>query len=99
MDFPKPQPGERLVIWRRLAAELAGDGVAQDLDKVFQTLSQAIELSGAQIKLALLGAIFGARRAAKPLGLEHIYLGIDRELAKDGRFLTPQERERIQRNV
>jgi hypothetical protein len=52
-------------------------------------------VSGAQIKLAVLAAIFMAQQTAEPLSLEHLLGGLDRELAKEGRSVTPRERERI----
>ena len=48
-------------------------------------ISASIELSGAQIKNAVLAAIFIARRRRQPVGVEQLIRGIDRELGKEGR--------------
>jgi hypothetical protein len=85
MDFPRPRAGERRQIWQRLTRELAGEERAVELDRVLGTIADLVDLSGAQIKLALLGAIFCAREAGAPLGLDHLYIGMERELAKEGR--------------
>jgi hypothetical protein len=68
------------------------------LANVLRALADTLELSGAQIKLALLGAIFLARHAERPLALEHLLGGIERELAKEGRGIEAADRERITRH-
>jgi len=85
MDFPRPRAAERRQIWQRLTRELAGEERLGALDKVLATIAELVDLSGAQIKLSLLAAIFCAREARAPLGLDHLYVGIERELAKEGR--------------
>ena len=97
-EFQRPAATERRVIWQRLVGELSGSPRAVELRSVLDSVADTIELSGAQIKLALLGALFAARREDKPLGLAHLYHGIGRELAKEGRGVSPNERERIDRH-
>jgi len=94
-DFPRPGATERLRLWQRIVKELAGPASATELDALLGTLAEVIDVSGAQIKLAVLGALFLARQEGKPLGLEHLVRGAARELAKEGRGITPAERERI----
>ena len=98
LDFPSPEPAERLMIWRRLTGELAGPEREQALLALLGKVAEHVELSGAQIKLALLAAVFAARQGGQPLHLRHIYVGIDRELSKVGRALSPKDRERIERH-
>jgi hypothetical protein len=61
-------------------------------------LAANVELSGAQIKNAVLGAMFVARRSGSPLALEHLLRGIERELGKEGRAVGSRERERLMRD-
>jgi AAA+ superfamily predicted ATPase len=96
MDFPRPEALERLRIWRRLARELLGEKQELELLPLLQGAADAVELSGAQIKLALLGAIFAARQASERLNGTHLCVGIDRELVKAGRNFGLKERERIE---
>jgi SpoVK/Ycf46/Vps4 family AAA+-type ATPase len=97
MDFQNPEAGERLQIWRRLTNELVGADREAELGPLLRRIAEQVELTGAQIKLALLGAVFGARQARQPLSLGHLYLGIEREMTKAGRDLGPKARERIER--
>jgi len=96
MDFPRPRAAERLAIWRRLTRELAGDERAAALDGLLTAFAELVDLSGAQIKLALLGAVFFARETRQPLDLDHLHSGVQRELAKEGRTgeLGPKEKFR-----
>jgi hypothetical protein len=55
------------------------------LDPLLGSIAELVDLSGAQIKLALLGAIFCAKETGQPLGLDHLHRSIERELAKEGR--------------
>ena len=97
MDFPRPRPAERLAIWRRLTRELAGEDRAGQVDSVLWAFADLVDLSGAQIKLALLGAVFCAKEARQPLNLNHLYRGIERELAKEGRTGELGDKERFKR--
>jgi hypothetical protein len=97
MEFPRPGTEERRRIWLRLARELLGLEATAALEPALVAIAEALELSGAQIKLSLLAAMFIARQAGEPLGLPHLYRGIDRELVKEGRSIGPKERERVQR--
>jgi hypothetical protein len=95
LDFPRPSARERLLIWRRLAKELVGPEGMTELDALFTIVAESVDATGAQIKLALLAAIFIARQESEPLCGEHVVRGLERELAKEGRSLSPKDRERI----
>jgi len=97
LEFPKPDAAQRRELWRRLVAELAGAERAQVLDSELALLAQSIETTGAQIKYAVLAALFSARRATEPLGLAHLVHGLERELLKEGRALNERDRERLLR--
>lgn len=98
MDFPKPSARERLLIWKRLLPELAYGSPPEELVQKLPALAEAVELTGAQIKLSLLAAVFAAKRQGAPLALRHLYQGISREIAKEGRTFGPDERRRIERD-
>jgi len=97
LEFPRPGVQERQMIWQRLLEEMAGPGAAEALRTPVERLSEMVEMSGAQIKVALLSALFAAAQEGQPLGLPQLYRGINRELAKEGRAISPKDRERIER--
>lgn len=98
IELPKPDAGLRLAIWRRLLDELAtpetlpGGAENGRLDGSVEGLARSTELTGAQIKGAVLTALFATRRDGAPLGPRHLLTGVERELAKDGRALGARER-------
>ena len=95
LDFPKPGAEERAELWRRLVAELAGDEAARRLSPGLGRLAESIEVTGAQIKFAVLTALFAARRDNAPVGMPHLLRGLERELIKEGRALSERDRERL----
>jgi AAA+ superfamily predicted ATPase len=95
LEFVKPDITQRLEIWRQVVRELASQERAEALDIGLKLLSEAVESTGAQIKYAVLGALFGAKRAAAPLDLQHLLRGLERELSKEGRVLNARDRARI----
>ncbi|HEX9297824.1 MAG TPA: ATP-binding protein [Polyangiaceae bacterium] len=99
MDFPRPRPSERLAIFRRLVRELTTSEDAERLDPALVTLADTVDMSGAQIKLSVLAAVFIARQTAQPMTIDDLLAGVDRELAKEGRSVNPRERERIVEHV
>lgn len=95
LEFAKPDAAQRLEIWRKVISGLAGRDRMQTLDAALRALAESVDATGAQIKYAILGALFAARRDATPLATRHLLRGLDRELAKEGRALGARERERI----
>ena len=95
LEFSKPDATQRLDIWRRIVVGLGGEGRRDVLDASLRLLADSVEVTGAQIKFATLGAIFAARRDSSPMELRHLVRGLERELAKEGRALGSRERERI----
>jgi len=98
VEFSKPDAAQRLAIWRRVTAALAGEERAAALDPGLETLAAGVEATGAQIKNAVLGAIFIAERMNADLEMEHLLRALGRELAKEGRTLSAKERERMRAN-
>jgi hypothetical protein len=95
VEFPQPEEAERLALWQRVIGELCGADALSRFGPALPAFASSIEMSGAQIKLAVLAGLFAARREAASLGLRHIVGGIDRELLKEGRSLTQRDRERL----
>ena len=86
--FPRPEPPQRLAIWRQLTGELAGAAAAAALDGELERLAHAAPLTGAQIKNAVLAAVFIAQQAGRAPAVEDIHRGLERELSNQGRALT-----------
>jgi MoxR-like ATPase len=95
LDFPKPDSAERRELWRRLLAELAGADITATLDPMLHRLADSVEATGAQIKYAVLSALFAARRDGSAVVIAHLLRGLERELIKEGRALTERDRERL----
>ena len=97
VEFPKPDAALQLQLWTKLVTALAGEQRAKALAGTFELLSTVTEVTGAQIKFAVLAALFAARADQQPLDTRHLLTGLDRELAKEGRAIGPRERDRILR--
>ncbi|NCA84377.1 MAG: ATP-binding protein [Clostridia bacterium] len=87
LEFPKPDAAQRLIIWRKIIGEMAGDKTLSGLDEELARLSVLTEITGAQIKQSVLSALFMARKGKIPINISHILAGLERELAKEGRGL------------
>jgi MoxR-like ATPase len=96
IDFPLPDDAARARIWRRILGELGGLERLSSLEGPIAAVSRRVELTGAQIKQAMLTAIFAADAEGSELSLPHILAGIDAELMKDGRALTARERAELE---
>ena len=99
VELPRPKAAERLRIWSQLVRELLDAKAEQRLHPALEAIAHTVEMSGAEIKLSLLSALFAARQANQSLQLEHLCRGIERERIKEGRSLNATERERIYRHV
>ncbi len=95
LEFARPDATLRQRLWERLIGELAGLEQAASLARAIAALAAATDMSGGQIKFAVLGALFAARRDGTPLTVRHLLYGVDRELTKEGRALPERERERV----
>jgi len=94
-EFGAPDAAARASIWKLLVGELCGDTAGARLGESLEELSVWAEMSGAQIKNALLAALFIARRKGEPLSREHLARGVARELAKEGRSFSRQRRKGV----
>jgi SpoVK/Ycf46/Vps4 family AAA+-type ATPase len=98
-EFPRPETAERRRIWRQVVGELSGHDTMQRLESTIETLAAHVQLSGAQIKNAVLASIFIARRGGEPLAMHHLLRGMEREMSKEGRSLATNEREKLIRDA
>jgi len=105
VEFPRPDEQQRLDLWQHMIREMAGEeGLAPEgqlnepLQGQIEMIAKTTELTGAQIKYAVLAALFKARRDKSSLSMGNLLHGIDRELMKEGRVLTQREKERLQPN-
>ncbi|MET9761294.1 ATP-binding protein [Streptomyces sp. NPDC006372] len=95
VDFPRPDAGTRREIWTRTLAGLLDPADARRLEPDVALLAEQVETTGAQVKYAVLGAVFAARRAGAPVARVHLLAGLNRELGKEGRPLSDRDLERL----
>jgi SpoVK/Ycf46/Vps4 family AAA+-type ATPase len=87
LEFPKPDAVQRLQMWQNMMTSLAGAVSATALEKEVAQLAAMLDITGAQIKLCILSALFIARHDGTALSLPHLLRGLERELMKEGRGL------------
>jgi adenylate kinase family enzyme len=97
IDFEKPNASQRLEIWTKVIGGLAGSDRAETMLDDLKMLAESVEVTGAQIKFAVLGAMFIAKRAGQSLEMTHVLRGLERELTKEGRSLGSRDRKRMLR--
>jgi ATPase family associated with various cellular activities (AAA) len=97
IDFEKPNTAQRLEIWTKVIGGLAGRKRSETMLDDLKVLSESIEVTGSQIKFAVLGAMFIAKRAGQSLEMTHVLRGLERELSKEGRALGTRDRKRMLR--
>jgi len=90
LEFPKPDRVQRLSLWQNLLREMAGQQAEERLRDQLEQLADHLELTGAQIKLSILSAIFIARKERLEIRMEHLVTGVERELMKEGKTLGSQ---------
>lgn len=90
LDFPKPDAQQRHKLWSQILKELVGNDLAVSLDNDLKNLADLLEITGAQIKMSVLSALFMSRRDGKTMRTSHLLRGLERELAKEGRGLGRQ---------
>jgi hypothetical protein len=74
-------------MWQNMITTLAGQETATALEKELVQLAGMLEITGAQIKLAILSALFMARKEETKITIAHLLRGLERELMKEGRGL------------
>ncbi len=99
LEFPKPEAVQRLIIWKKIIGEMTDNKTLAQLETDLLKLSTVMEITGAQIKQAVLSALFMARRKKIDINISHILAGLERELAKEGRGLGKQLHQRFTNNI
>lgn len=99
IEFPKPDVAQQEQLWYKAIEGLAGAKTLESCAPVLPMLARSVEATGAQIKNAVLGALFIAQREKVPLSPSQLLRGLEREISKEGRGLGPSERERILRHA
>jgi adenylate kinase family enzyme len=94
-EFNKPDASQRLQLWELLLSEMVGRQAVAEMAEPLRQIALMIDLTGAQIKYAVLSAVFVARREGRPLGINQVLKGIERELAKEGKGLSPETAKRL----
>ena len=97
-DFPRPGPEERAQLWRLAAEALVDADRGAALTPFWTVLAETLDLTGAQIKAAMMSAYFAASRRGGPIGAPEVLAGLDRELGKEGRSINADERRRLARH-
>jgi SpoVK/Ycf46/Vps4 family AAA+-type ATPase len=99
VEFEKPGPEHRALMWERVLRELVGPstwpGVWPELRPAVDLIAKSVEATGAQIKYAALAALLRAEREGTHLQPHHALDAIGHELRKDGRTFTERDRERV----
>lgn len=95
LDFPAPDAPQRLELWSKLVTSIAGERARTDTDPILPTLAASFELSGAQIKYAVLHSLYSSRREQQPFAVRHLVGGVERELQKLGRGIPRGEAKRL----
>lgn len=95
VEFPAPDATLRLRLWDVLVTGIGGDAARASTVSALPTLAACFELSGAQIKYAVLHSLYTARREQAAMGVRHLVGGVERELLKEGRGIGRVERERL----
>ena len=90
VEFGKPDAGCRFQIWKKIISEMADKKTADRLDHELLKLSGLADVTGAQIKQAILSAIFMARRDKSDITISYLVRGVERELAKEGKGIGKQ---------
>jgi hypothetical protein len=89
VDFPFPEPADRLRIWRLVLPGQAP--TAGDVDLEF--LANQFKLAGGNIRNASLAAAFLAADEAAPIGMRHLVRGVALEYSKLGRLTLESDFE------
>jgi AAA+ superfamily predicted ATPase len=95
-DFREPDGAHRFLIWKKIIGEMYGQETAERLNSQLFQIAQLVEITGAQIKQAVLSSIFLSRKDKTQMNIQHIIKGIERELVKQGKGLNKQMYQHIQ---
>ncbi len=91
VDFVQPGPAERLKIWRLALPEYSPSGVPLLEEINWSFLAERLNMTGADIKAAALGAAFLARAAGTRITMPQILHAAQREMTKHGVVLRSHD--------
>lgn len=91
IDFPFPEPEDRVRIWRLVLPDEAPLDVDVDVD----FLSSQFKLSGGGIRNASLAGAFLAAEEGGAIGMRHLVMGVALEYGKLGRLTLESDFERF----
>lgn len=93
IEFLPPRPEDRLAIWQRALPLHApsGETIRDQID--WSYLSDRLQMTGAEIKTVAIGAAFLAREEGCRIGMRHLLIAAQRELAKQGQRVRMPLRE------
>jgi SpoVK/Ycf46/Vps4 family AAA+-type ATPase len=90
IDFLPPGPAERRALWRKALPEKSPEGRPLLDERIdWQLLADRLNLTGADIKTAALGAAFRAQAAGSRITMEHLLSSVRRQMTKHGHVLRP----------
>jgi MoxR-like ATPase len=89
LRFPMPRAEDRLRIWKGMLPHEA----EKELPIQLEELARDYEISGGEIRNAVLSAAFMAANEGKPIAMRHLRRGLGRELLKTGRILDTEQRK------
>jgi hypothetical protein len=93
VDFMPPSAVERLGLWKIALPQYAPQG-EELLDQIdWEFLAGKLNMTGADIKAAALGAAFLARAEGTRISMKHVIHAARREMAKHGMVLRPGDWE------
>ncbi len=87
IDFLSPGPAERLQLWQLALPAKAPDKSPLTDGIDFEQLADGLNMTGADIKAAALGAAFLARTEGSIITMRHVLAATQRELAKHGQSM------------
>jgi len=93
VDFVPPGPPERQALWRRCLVEHSPSGEALLNGIDWNMLAQKLNLTGADIAAAAMGAAFLARAEGTRIGMNHVLHAARRQLNKQGTAMRAWELE------
>jgi AAA+ superfamily predicted ATPase len=89
VDFPMPNEADRLRIWQGMFPAEAPREPGLEAELV--RLAPPFEVSGGEIKNAVLAAAYWAAAEERPVGLSHLVRALRREMLKAGRLVDDRE--------
>lgn len=95
LEFPRPDSSQRENIWHNNLAKLVNKKNLPNLDKQINILANHIELTGGQIKLAVIKSVSAAKRDKKQINITHLLQGVDWELKNEGKPLSALEKAKL----